>query len=262
MRAKGRISGVSFDEGIDGYLNTASGAFCATLIVLVEGAGESVLALEGCLRFWALDVSDVIAAAIFPIVGGVVACTARFCGRSAVDMPDPGRRYTGFCPLDSPFRQPRPGPGAPRVLSPFLRLADGRASSSSRERVAATAEMEPGAGGKRRWDLAFLFLLVSVLFKLVSGEPSAAMESSANSSSDAASPCKDTSAGDSGATSASGWDVEDDGDASLGVDEEWALCADGTRSRTLKAVMSSGNAAATDILPGHVKWRTRNRAMV
>ena len=253
---------MSFDEGIDGYLNTASGAFCATLIVLVEGAGESVLALEGCLRFWALDVSDVIAAAIFPIVGGVVACTARFCGRSAVDMPDPGRRYTGFCPLDRPFRQPRPGPGAPRVFSPFLRLADGRASSSSRERVAATAEMEPGAGGKRRWDLAFLFLLASVLFKLVSGEPSAAMESSANSSSDAASPCKDTSAGDSGATSASGWDVEDDGDASLGVDEEWALCADGTRSLTLKAVMSSGNAVATDFLPGHVKWRTRNRAMV
>ena len=50
---------MSFDEGIDGYLNTASGAFCATLIVLVEGAGESVLVLEECLRFWALDVSDV-----------------------------------------------------------------------------------------------------------------------------------------------------------------------------------------------------------
>lgn len=220
MRANGMISGVSFDEGIDGYLNTASGAFCATLIELVEGAGESVLVVDECLRFCAPDVSDDMAAAIFPIVGGVDACTARFCGRSAVDMPDPGRRYTGFCPLDSPFRQPRPGPGAPRVLSPFLRLADGRASSSSRESVAATAEMEPGAGGKRRCDLAFLFLLVSALFELVSGEPSAAIESSANSSSDAASPCKDASAVDSATASASGCDDEDDGDGSLGAGEE------------------------------------------
>ena len=115
---------MSFDEGIDGYLNTASGAFCATLIVLVEGAGESVLVLEECLRFWALDVSDVIAAAIFPIVGGVVACTARFWGRSAVDMPDPGKAVHGLLPLGqslSPATTRARGAACLESLSPLSR---------------------------------------------------------------------------------------------------------------------------------------------
>ena len=122
IRASGKMSGRSFDVGIAGYRNTASGEFCATLIELLarelDVAGEVVLEafVVPCLdrldeTAVADDDDDVAlvvdvaperpppapdADALFVNVAGVDGCTARFCGRSAVDMPLSGRRYTGF----------------------------------------------------------------------------------------------------------------------------------------------------------------------
>ena len=163
-------------------------------------------------------------------------------------MSEPGRRYTGFWPFERPLRQPRPGPGAPRVLSPFRRLAEGKASNSSSVSVAATAEMEP-AGGPIRRGFARFGLEASVdgddlpdVSSLISapapaeGVEGVAKGSSASSSSDDIawlSLCIETSAVVSTVEGFFSVDVSPDA-AELDT-------AEGTRNRTLNAVIYEAN---------------------
>ena len=145
------------------------------------------------------------------------------------------------------MRQPRPGPGAPRVLSPFRRFADGKASSSSSVNVAATADIEPGGGAVRRCFVTFLTLVVCGDSVVVSAVVSRAMDSSASSSSDeyVISLRTDMSAScpgseERGDAVASFVDAEAESvDACLDVPPApLALLVDGgTRSRTLNVVM-------------------------
>lgn len=169
--------------------------------------------------------------AIFTNESGVEPCTSRSaadCGTSAVE-PWPGSLYTGFWPFDKPFRHPRPGPGAPRVLRLLRRFADGRASSSSSESVAATAAVDPPCEeGRRTFNLRDPPPVWSAsLDAATSGEATVSASSSSTSS--------DTSSrGEDIAATLAGTGVPySDSDASDTASSLLRAPPLGTRSRTL-----------------------------